>query len=275
MYPLVLIVSGEGCSRPTRRVLDVKHYPSWLLSPQDSTPELGEDLWVQTQCLIWEGGEWSSPSCLPLCQPGHREWGGVSLWQHPQPFLTQFAGKILTSLFQDLPAQKFTWAPRNLLQGCLWSCLPLYCRQLFSLRALAAPPGHPAGEQRRALPALQTHGALSLSLSDSVSCSLECFLSHLLKKESFPLRPSQGKSLSFLANSLSLLRFPILKILSRVLQSLGSGRKQENCRLLFCFFCIYLEQRAQSTCLLELKEGKREDCREKRVITDQYLKIFF
>ena len=27
MCPLVLIVSGEGCSRPTRRVLDVKHCP--------------------------------------------------------------------------------------------------------------------------------------------------------------------------------------------------------------------------------------------------------
>ena len=27
MCPLVLVVSGEGCSRPTRRVLDVKHCP--------------------------------------------------------------------------------------------------------------------------------------------------------------------------------------------------------------------------------------------------------
>lgn len=264
--------------------------PSWLLS-QDSTLESGEDLWVQTQHLIQEGREWSSPSCPPLCQPSHREWGRVSLWHHPQPFLTQFADKILTSLSQDLSIQKFTWASGNLLHGCLRSCLPLYCIQLFSLRALAAFPNGPAGEQRKALScsadtqssvSLSLSLRLSFSLSDSVSPSLVYSLSHLSKKESFPLPtpalfpPPPGGNLFpffFLANSLSLLRVPIFKILSMVLQNLGFGRKQENCRLFFSFFHIYLEQREQSTCLLELKEGKREDCREKRVITDWYLKI--
>lgn len=173
--------------------------PSWLLSPQDSTPELGEDLWVQMQCLIQEGREWSSPSCPPLCQPSHREWGGVSLWHHPQPFLTQFADKILTSLSQDLPIQKFTWASRNLLHGCLRSCLPLYGIQLFSLIAFAASPSGPAGKQRKALPcSADPQSSVSLSLSDSISCSLVCSLSDCSKKESFPLHSPQGKSLSFL-----------------------------------------------------------------------------
>lgn len=78
----------------------------------------------------------------------------------------------------------------------------------------------------------QSPVSFSLSLSDSVSCSLECSLSHLSKKESFPLcpptpSPPRGNLFPFffLANSLSLLRVPIFKILSMVLQSLGSGRK--------------------------------------------------
>lgn len=135
------------------------------------------------------------------------------------------------------------------MHGCLRSCLPLYCIQLFSLRALAAFPNGPAGEQRKALPcsadpqssvSLSLSLRLSFSLSDSVSLSLTqflplwCILSHLSKKESFPLPtpvlfpPPPGGNLFpffFLANSLSLLRVPIFKILSMVLQNLGFGRK--------------------------------------------------
>lgn len=142
--------------------------------------------------------ERSSPSCPPLCQPSHRDWGGVSLRHHPQPFLIQFADKILTSLPQDLPIQKLTWASRNLLHSCLWSCLPLYCIQLFSLRAFAAHLVVLLESRGKLFRALQTHRALFLSLSDSVSRSLVCSLSDHSKKESFPLRSPWGKSLSFL-----------------------------------------------------------------------------
>ena len=220
--------------------------------------------------------ERSSPSCPPLCQPSHRDWGGVSLRHHPQPFLIQFADKILTSLPQDLPIQKLTWASRNLLHGCLRSCLPLYCIQLFSLRAFAAHLVVLLESRGKLFRALQTHRALFLSLSLTLFLALWCALSLTVRRRSpCPSAPPGGNLFPFffLASSLSLLRVPIFKILSMVLQNVGFGRKQENCRLLFSFFHIYLEQRAQSTCLLELKEGKREDCREKRVITDWYLKI--
>lgn len=87
--------------------------------------------------------------------------------------------------------------------------------------------------------ALQTHRALSLCLSLSLTqfLPLWCVLSLTFQRRSpfpsppppplFPPPPPGGNLFPFffLANSLSLLRVPIFKILSMVLQNLGFGRK--------------------------------------------------
>lgn len=211
MCPLVLIVSGEGCSRPTRRVLDVKHCPflafiSSRLNPRVRRGFVGADI-----CLIQEGREWSFPSGPPLCQPSHREWGRVSLSGIILSlFLTQFVDKILTSLSQDLPIQKFSWASRNLSHV---ACGPVCLSTAYSC-FLTGPCCFPQrscwrAEESSSVCSADPQSSVSLSLSLTQFLPLWCVLSHLQRRSPFlphppPLFPSPtwGKFLSFLLSGL-------------------------------------------------------------------------
>lgn len=67
------------------------------------------------------------------------------------PFLTQMAEKIFIIHFLGLVSPDVHLSLQNLLQGCLWSCLPFYCTQMFSLSGFAAYPSGSAGKQSKAV----------------------------------------------------------------------------------------------------------------------------
>lgn len=67
------------------------------------------------------------------------------------PFLTQLAEMVFIILFLGRFSPEVHLNLQNLLQGCLWSCLPFYCTELLSLSGFAAYSSGPAGKESKAL----------------------------------------------------------------------------------------------------------------------------